>query len=165
MAEAIKPTLVITGGKKLIGIKQIMSLSNNLTGELWKAFMQKHATLLHPVSADRFSLQVYPANYFELFDPSTIFEKWALVEVADFEETHKGFEQFTLPSGLYAVFHYKGLSTDPSIFQYIFTEWLPQSGYILDNRPHFEVLGKLYRNNDPKSEEDIWIPVKTALNS
>ncbi len=160
MTESITPTLVFTGGKKLVGLKQNMSLSNNLTGELWKVFMQKNPALNHPVSADRFSLQVYPNGYFEQFDPNTIFEKWALVQVADFDHIQNGFEQFVLPSGLYAVFHYKGLSTDPSIFQYIFTEWLPQSGYLLDNRPHFEVLGKNYRNNDPESEEDIWIPVK-----
>ena len=32
--------------------------------------------------------------------------------------------------------------------------------YILDNRPHFEVLGGKYKNNDSNSEEEIWIPVK-----
>jgi len=30
----------------------------------------------------------------------------------------------------------------------------------LDNRPHFEVLGEKYKNGDPESEEEIWIPVK-----
>lgn len=47
-----------------------------------------------------------------------------------------------------------------SIFQYIFGTWLPASGYYLDNRPHFEILGHKYKNNDPDSEEEIWIPVK-----
>ena len=74
-------------------------------------------------------------------------------------------ESLTLPSGLYAVFHYKGLSSDPSIFQYIFATWLPQSDYILDDRPHFEVLGEKYKNDDPDSEEDIYIPVKPKQQS
>jgi len=69
-------------------------------------------------------------------------------------------ETFVLPGGLYAVFDYKGLSTDNSIFQYIFENWLPNSDYILDNRAHFEVLGDKYKNNDPTSEEEIWIPIK-----
>jgi hypothetical protein len=30
----------------------------------------------------------------------------------------------------------------------------------LDDRPHFEVLGSKYRNNDPESEEETWIPTK-----
>jgi AraC family transcriptional regulator len=69
-------------------------------------------------------------------------------------------ETFTLESGLYAVFHYQGLSTDSSIFIYIFGTWLPNSEYELDARPHFEILGDKYKNGDPTSEEDIWIPIK-----
>jgi AraC family transcriptional regulator len=65
-----------------------------------------------------------------------------------------------LTGGLYAVFDYKGLSTDNSIFQFIFGTWLPSSEYDLDDRPHFEVLGNKYKNNDPTSEEEIWIPIK-----
>jgi AraC family transcriptional regulator len=61
---------------------------------------------------------------------------------------------------MYAVFDYKGLNTDSSIFIYIFTEWLPGSIYVLDERPHFEVLGEKYKNNDPDSEEEICIPIK-----
>ena len=68
-----------------------------------------------------------------------------------------------MPGGLYAVFFYKGSSSDTKIFQYIFTNWLPDSGYTLDNRPHFEILGENYKNGDPGSEEEIWIPVKPCL--
>lgn len=39
---------------------------------------------------------------------------------------------------------------------YIFATWLPSSAYVLDNRPHFEVLGAKYKSNDPGSEEEIW---------
>ena len=69
-------------------------------------------------------------------------------------------ETFTLNGGEYAVFDYKGSSNDGSIFQYIFMTWLPNSEYQLDNRPHFEVLGEKYKNNDPTTEEEIWIPIK-----
>jgi len=82
------------------------------------------------------------------------------VVVSDFDELPEGMEPFVLPGGLYAVFHYKGLNTDHTIFQYIIETWLPDSMYRLDNRPHFEVLGDSYKNNDPASEEDIWIPIK-----
>ena len=70
-------------------------------------------------------------------------------------------ETYSLAGGLYAVFDYKGSSTDPSIFQHIFGTWLPNSEYMLDDRPHFEVLGDKFKNNDPNSEEEIWIPIKT----
>lgn len=48
-----------------------------------------------------------------------------------------------------------------SLAEYIYGSWLPNSTeYARDNRPHFEILGEKYKNNDPESEEEIWIPVK-----
>lgn len=88
------------------------------------------------------------------------FEKWAAVEVVNATNIPQGMQFFELPAGQYAVFDYKGPSNDTSIFQYIYDEWLPHSSYRLDHRPHFEVLGKKYKNNDPNSEEEIWIPIK-----
>ena len=78
----------------------------------------------------------------------------------DYDQVPEGMKTFILEGGLYAVFDYKGSSADPSIFQYIFSQWIPQSNYSVDNRPHFEVLGARYKNNDPDSEEEIWIPIK-----
>jgi AraC family transcriptional regulator len=69
------------------------------------------------------------------------------------------FEQLEIPKGTYAVFNYKGLSTDHSIWRYIYGTWMASSPYTLDNRPHFERLGARYKNNDPSSEEEIWIPI------
>ena len=105
------------------------------------------------------SLQVYPPLYFRNFSAVTEFQKYALAEVTEFGDIPPGMERFTLPAGLYAVFHYRGLASDPTIFQQIFTQWLPASQYALDARPHFEVLGEKYKNDDPASEEDIWIPI------
>lgn len=65
-----------------------------------------------------------------------------------------------LPKGLYPVFDYTGNSADPSIFQYIYGDWIPNSEYELDDRPHFEALGARYANDDPLSEEEVWIPIK-----
>ena len=36
----------------------------------------------------------------------------------------------------------------------------PNSDYKPDDRPHFELLGAKYKNDDPDSEEEIWIPIK-----
>ena len=137
-----------------------MSLADNRTGELWKSFMPLQTEITNRVRDDLISMQVYKSSYFTNFNPANEFEKWAAVEVADFDNVPGGMETFTLPGGLYAVFHYNGLSTDSSIFQYIFGTWLPKSNYLLDDRPHFEVLGNKYKNADPNSEEEIWIPVK-----
>lgn len=121
-------------------------------------FMPNRSEIKNKLNSSLISLQQYEIDFD--FNPNTEFEKWASVEVANFNNIPSGMETFVLPSGLYAVFDYKGLNTDHSIFQYIFGTWLPSSAFVLDNRPHFEVLGDKYKNNDPSSEEEIWIPIR-----
>lgn len=154
-----QPRIEVLRGKKLVGKKLIMSLAENKTFDLWRSFMPERMKAPNKVSNDLISMRVYNEPM-QLEDMSQQFEKWAAVEVGDFDTVPEGMEQFNLPGGLYAVFDYKGLNTDSSIFIYIFKEWLPQSAFMLDDRPHFEVLGEKYKNNDPQSEEEIWIPVK-----
>jgi AraC family transcriptional regulator len=110
---------------------------------------------------DLISMVIYQTSHFVDFKPTNEFERWATVEVTNFNNVPDEMETYTLPSGLYGVFLYKGTSADISIFyQNIFTVWLPNSEYVLDDRAHFEILGEKYKNNDPLSEEDIWIPIK-----
>jgi len=149
------------GKKKLIGKRMKMSISKNKTGELWHSFMSKRKEIKNKIGSELYSMQIYDPLYFINFDPNTEFEKWATVEAADFDSVPDEMETFTLTGGLYAVFIYKGAaSAGIKAFQYIFGTWLPNSEYTLDNRPHFEILGEKYKNEDPDSEEEIWIPVK-----
>jgi AraC family transcriptional regulator len=156
----IQPRIEILEDKKLIGNRLTMSLTNNKTGQLWGSFGPKIKDIKNRLTTDKISMQVYDDSYYVDFNPNNEFEKWATVEVADFNDIPEEMERFTLSGGEYAVFEYKGSSNDGSIFQYIFMTWLPNSEYKLDNRPHFEVLGEKYKNNDPTSEEEIWIPIK-----
>lgn len=156
----MKPRIELLPEKKLIGMQTIMSLTDNKTMELWRSFMPKRKDIKTAVNSDLYSIQRYDDLYFRNFSPNAKFEKWAAIEVTDTEVIPKDMHVFTLPTGLYAVFLYKGLSSDNSIFHYIFAEWLPNSKYHLDHRPHFEILGEKYKNNDPNSEEEIWIPIK-----
>lgn len=154
------PRIETKNPKKLVGIKLSLSLANYKIGDLWKNFMPRRKEISNTISQDLISMSVYSATYFSNFSPNNQFEKWAAVEVINFENLPPEMETYLLPEGLYAIFNYKGLNTDRSVFQYIFQTWLPQSGYTLDNRPQLEILGSRYKNNDPNSEEEIWIPIK-----
>ncbi len=154
----MEPDIITLTEKKLIGKRLRMSLAANRTGELWGSFMPRRKEITNNLTPELISLQVYPWPV-DFSDLTREFEKWAAVEVSDFDSVPDGMEAFTLSGGQYAVFHYKGSSADTRIFAYIFGTWLPASSYRLDNRPHFEVLGSKYKNNDPESEEDIWIPI------
>jgi AraC family transcriptional regulator len=93
--------------------------------------------------------------------PDTEFVKWAALEVEDFSYIPEYMQAYTLAGGLYAVFiHIGPPAAFEKTFQYIFNEWLPHSIYTLDDREHFEILGAKYKNNEPDSEEEIWIPIK-----
>jgi AraC family transcriptional regulator len=156
----LQPKIEILQDKKLIGTSLTISLANNRTGEIWKNFMPRRNEITNNLSDDLISMAIYKPNHFIDFKPTNEFEKWAAIEVTDFENVPKNMKTFTLTGGLYAVFAYKGSSTDMRIFQYIFGTWIPKSDYNLDNRPHFEILGEKYKNADPDSEEEIWIPIK-----
>ncbi len=147
--------------KKLVGMRLSMSLAQNKTAELWQGFMPRRKEIANTLHSHLYAMQLYSPGYFAAFSPHNSFEKWACLEVSAVDPIPPGMDSYTLPAGLYAVFEYKGLSGNPAIFQYIFGQWLPASGYQLAHRPHFELLGPKYKNNDPESEEEIWIPIDT----
>jgi len=157
----MQPGIETIEKKYLVGIRIRMSLSDNKTYELWHSFMSRRKEIKNTIGSDLYSMQVYDPMYFINFNPDREFEKWAAIEVRDFDAVPAGMEPTTLTGGLYAVFLHKGAaSKGPDTFKHIFGMWLPNSGYTLDNRPHFEILGKKYKNEDPNSEEEIWIPIK-----
>ncbi len=142
-----------------------MSLEDNKTGELWRSFMPRRKEIRNSIGTVLYSLQIYDPSYFDDFGQKNCFEKWATIEVTDFINVPDGMEPLTLTGGLYAVFLYKGAASKGSdAFQYIFETWLPNSQFVLDDRPHFEVLGDGYKNEDPNSEEEIWIPIRNKVN-
>lgn len=157
----MQPRIETLTAKKLIGKYISMSIAENKTQQLWKSFMPRRNEIVGRINADMISMQVYGDSFnFNDFDFHATFNKWAAAEVSDFDFVPPEMETFLLSGGLYAVFDYKGRSTDTEIFKYIYGTWLPGSAFELDNRPHFEILGQKYKNNDPDSEEEIWIPVK-----
>ncbi|MBC7694059.1 MAG: GyrI-like domain-containing protein [Burkholderiales bacterium] len=155
----MEPLIKFSEERMLIGKQLKMSLAENKTGELWKSFMPRSREIKSPLSTDLISMQVYDETL-KVGDLSQEFDKWATIQVTDFKDVPEEMECFIVNAGLYAVFHYKGLPTDTRIFHYIFGTWLPNSNYLLDSRPHFEILGEKYKNGDPTSEEKIWIPIK-----
>ncbi|MBS1585705.1 MAG: GyrI-like domain-containing protein [Bacteroidetes bacterium] len=156
-----EPRIETLKEKQLAGNKLRMSFVNNRTGELWRGFMPLRNSFMNVVGNDLYSVEVYGAGFFLNFDPDKEFEKWAAVEVSDTQKLPPGIELLTVPEGLYAAFFYKGRANEGEvIYRYIHNQWLPASDYELDNRPHFALMGAKYKNDDPESEEEIWIPIR-----
>ncbi len=154
------PGIELLPPKKIVGKHIITSLISNRTGELWRSFMPHLKEINHIVNNGLYSIEIYDPLYFQDFSPEKEFDKWAGVEVSDFSTVPSGMEMMTLPGGQYAVFLYRGAANaGAEMFQYIFSSWLPASDYVLDHRPHFELMDVKYKNDDPNSEEEFWIPI------
>ena len=144
---------------KFIGMNSQFSYSNYRIGELWGNFMPRRNEIKNTLGTELFNIQINLDNFD--FNPQTEFIKWAVVSVTDFDFLPEGMQSLIVEEGLYAVFIYKGdQSGIAAFFNSIYTEWLPNSDYELENRPQFEILGEKYKNNSPDSEEEIWIPIK-----
>ena len=145
-----------------------MTFQNHNPGLLWSKFMPLRNKIKNRVDERFVSLQRSPEGLLMSdYRASTVFEKWALAEVSEFEDIPAGMQPFELTGGQYAVFRHIGNTPQSFInsIDYILNEWLPGSGLVLDNRPHFEVLGAKYDRFNAESEEDIWIPVQNLNNT
>lgn len=163
----MEPRIEEVEAKRLIGMSAEMTLSDDHTADLWRKFMLRRLEVGNRQNGEFISMQIYDSSQGQAFTPDTRFVKWAAVEVTDHENVPEGMEPYTLRGGTYAVFVHKGpASTFAETLQYIFGVWLPNSGYTLDDREHFEVLGEHYLPNDPEAEEEVFIPIRigaTAL--
>jgi len=142
-----------------------MSFANNRTQELWQDFMPRRTMIKNTSSQDLYSVEVYDnPDFFQQFNPTREFEKWAAVQVRNYNNVPEGTETLVIPEGLYAVFHYQGKASEVTqAYQYIYGSWIPNSNYELDHRPHFALMGEQYKNDDPSSEEELWIPINKRV--
>lgn len=155
-------TLVEMPVQTLVGMRMRTTLAENRAIELWKGFKPRVKEIPTAISAISYSVQCYDTLLVpQTFHPGVVFEKWAAVEVVGEGAVPEGIEHLTLPGGLYAHFVYKGEMTKfGNTMRDFFVNWLPQSDYILDHRPHFERLDERYLGPmNPDSLEDVYLPV------
>ncbi|WP_224482916.1 GyrI-like domain-containing protein [Robertkochia aurantiaca] len=154
------PSIKYLDSIQIKGISTGTSFVQNNTRTLWNSFMT--GLSLSGRRPDMlYSVDIYPENYFEGFDPTLEFTKWAGVQASEKTAKDSDLDLLHIPAGYYAEFLYQGKASEAAAFyREIFSDWLPRSKYLLDNRPHLAVMGKEYRGEDPLSEETILIPVK-----
>jgi len=156
------PSIIQSKAILIVGLKDIMTFITNAqgTGALARQFMPKRHQILNKVSSEKFSIQIYNQFDYNKISPKTKYIKWIGVEVSSFFNVPEGLETLKIASGKYAVFNYKGKSEGfLSAWQFIHENWLPSSGFTLDDRPHFEKLPEDYHPTNLEVEEEIWVPI------
>jgi AraC family transcriptional regulator len=161
----MEPRIENIKDQKLVGKNLRMSFAHDKTKELWQGFMPRRKEV-KSINNDLYSVSVYNnAAFFQNFDLTAEFQKWAAMRVENFDAVPEGMDQLIL-NGSYAVFIHKGTIADAqNTFAHIFSNWLPNSKYESDDRPLFAIMGEKYKNDDPGSEEEIWIPIRVKRSS
>ncbi len=158
----MEPRIEQLNEKKLIGVRLRMSFADDKTSEIWKSFGPRRKEISNTVNPDLYSVHIYnDSKFFVDFDPLREFDKWAAIEVTDFDTIPDKMDSLVIPQGQYAVFQYIGRPGDAQkAFQYIYGIWLPHSIFEMDVRPYFALMGEKYKGDDPDSEEEFWVPIK-----
>ncbi len=147
----------------VVGMCFPRSAGGNETARLWQRFMRRRGEVKRRSNANFLAMRVFHSSPGESVTPTTPFDEWAVVEVSDIEDLPDGLDSYSLPGGAYAVFVHRGpASTFPETAGHAYGTWLPNSGYMLDDRPHLAVMGPDYRLDDPDAEEELWIPIRRA---
>lgn len=155
----MNPKLVNISKKKVVGMRSTMHHQDyeNIVA-LWKGFMPNRKDIQSVINEEFIAIQVY-SDFNSLEKP---FDIWACVEVSDHNSIPNRMEAFEILEGEYVIFSQKGMDASRT-YQRIMTEWLPTSGYEIDDRSHFQIMGEKYKNGSPDSEEDFYVPVKSKL--
>ncbi|WP_053978167.1 GyrI-like domain-containing protein [Mangrovimonas xylaniphaga] len=147
---------------KLVGMRSKVSFETMglETARLGRELMPRLAEISSRIGEYTWSVQVYESFNFETLSPQTQFDKWIGVEVENFDNMPEGLESLVIKGGKYFVFDYKGsIANYPPVWTSVFEKWLPQLGYAVDDRPHFEKLPASYNPRQEVNEEEIWIPI------
>ena len=89
----LQPKIEIINKKTFIGMSQEMSIAQNKTYQLFRQFMPRKKEVMNPKNKDVFDLIIYPKGYFLAFNPTSLFTKWVLVEVASIDEIPAGWRE------------------------------------------------------------------------
>jgi predicted transcriptional regulator YdeE len=154
----MKYTITHKGSTTIVGMTTRFSMPGNTIGQLWEKFDDKAASLIkHKRGKDYYGIS--------LVEPSdkndTLMTYIAGIEVSKAEKIPEGYVARVLPEAEYVVFDFQGeLEEMPFAFGYIFSKWLPQSGYTFANQDVFELYkDKEFHPGKPGSTVQIWVPV------
>lgn len=162
----LRPQIETIETKYLVGLSCEMSLIENKTDVLFSSFMPIRKQVAKEINAPIYEVLLYNNAYFSNFNPKNTFTKWATIAVSHCYNKPESFIPLEIPGGLYAVFTFNGLI---ELFYFymeqIFTVWLPDSIYNLDQRPHFNIINEAFKKGDTHTEEVIYIPIQLKANT
>ena len=148
-----KPTFTV------VGKTCHFTMKNNVIPRLWDEFGKYRGAIPHAIHKAAYGVCFYQSM--EDAKDDITFTYLAGFEVSKVDSLPGGMTARTLPACDYAIFEHKGsLDTLQETYTYIFSQWLPSSGYTVVKQDDFELYGDRFKYGEADSVMEIWIPVK-----
>ncbi|MFM7016468.1 MAG: GyrI-like domain-containing protein [Bacteroidota bacterium] len=145
---------------EVVGFADEVSMAHFTPEKVWGKLMKSIAGNGDNKYAHFYDVNIYDVDYFQNYQAEKTFIKFAGVKSNQEELTSTKMESLTIPKGHYAVFTHVGNKSEiGNTFKFIFSKWLPESGYKIDARPHFMILPSIAIKN-VNYKEEIYIPLK-----
>ncbi|MCK9557532.1 MAG: AraC family transcriptional regulator [Candidatus Cloacimonetes bacterium] len=146
---------------RVVGITCENTMKNNNIPALWNDFNQqicsKVPDALHP---GRVLGICYYLDHIEM-NEDTPFTYLAGVEYPPEKDCPIGLVYRDVPAADYAVFeHHGSLDTLSETYDFIYNNWLPESGYERKKADDFELYDQRFQFGDSQSVMEIWVPVE-----
>jgi AraC family transcriptional regulator len=150
----MEPKIIKGAAFTVVGMKYHGKNENNEIPQLWGEFGPRMGEIKQVANPH------VAYGVCDNFDESSSeFDYIAGFEVGSTAEIPEGMVSWDIPAGQYAVFTCT-LPTLGETYQYAYHTWLPQSGYQRAAGPEFELYDESFDLRDPRSEMDVYIPIK-----
>ena len=152
----MEPKIITQDAFTVAGLAHRGTTDANKISELWGKFFARVGELRGVVEAE-----VAYGVMANLDEASGEYDYIAAMRVTDRGNLPAGFVAVDFPPCQWAVF----TTTIPEMSQaypYIYSEWLPESGYQHGPAPEYELYGPAFDPAKPESPVDIYIPIVKA---
>lgn len=157
----MEPRIVQLDSLQIVGVQTIGRPEQGDFAKTWPALFERcHEIPNRAVERVSYGVQSYEASLIQ----SGRWKYTAGLAVEADGDAPSEMSVINLPANTYAVFEYKGAVSPKlgSMFRYIYTEWLPTSGYEVVHQYDFERYDERFKGPDnADSVLEIYIPVST----
>jgi AraC family transcriptional regulator len=160
----MQPEYVELDDMTVVGLSSIVSMKCNLIPQLWERFMPRGTEIKH-VAIPGVALEV--SYDMEKISKEGEKEDWLFFDLVGYavsstEDIPEGMAYKIVPAHKYAKFVHKGpISKIMETYNYIYQEWLPESGHEQDMEAcGVEWYDYRFKMESEDSQFDIYVPIK-----
>lgn len=153
------PRIKVLKDTPIVGLLKTGSFKDMNYPQVWEEFFSIYQKSQHKSNSQFYGTMYWDANTPETED-MTIHYMVGIPEKV-MKKLDVPFEKHVIKGGQYAVFIHQGpVFSIQGTYEYIYGTWFRSSGYKDRYGDVFEYYDKRFKDNDPSSIVEIWVPVE-----